>query len=128
MIGLWICLAMRDTYELMTYDIDTTSFVYEFNEDDIEQKLDINLNWLKEYKVLASLSNLEYERILLFHIVEGYQKEVKNKAEAYIEKLKQQFDDIDQYILRFEKDDNYMVIVSRNAKNIMDHLKERLIE
>lgn len=131
-IAFMLCIVMRDKYELMTYEIDTTTFVYEFVEDDIDKQLDMDVTWLKEYKVLSSLSNLEYERILLFHIEEGYLDQVKKKADAYVEKLQVQFPKQAKEIVantkKFEKDDNYIIVVSKNADTIIEKLKERLIE
>lgn len=132
LVAVIICLCIRDKYELMTYDIDTETFVYEFSEKEIEKELDMDVEWLKEYKVLSSLSNLEYERILLFHVEEGYMDQVKKKADAYTENLLNQFPEDVQEIMentkKFEKDDNYIIVISKNADTIIEKLKERLIE
>lgn len=131
-VAIVLCLCIRDKYELMTYEIDTETFVYEFSEKEIEKELDMDVEWLKEYKVLSSLSNLEYERILLFHVEEGYMDQVKKKADAYTENLLNQFPDDVQEIIentkKFEKDDNYIIVISKNADTIIEKLKERLIE
>lgn len=131
-VAIVLCLCIRDKYELMTYEIDTETFVYEFSEKEIEKELDMDVEWLKEYKVLSSLSNLEYERILLFHVEEGYMDQVKKKADAYTENLLNQFPDDVQEIIentkKFEKDDNFIIVVSKNADTIIEKLKERLIE
>lgn len=131
-VAIILCLCIRDKYELMTYEIHTETFVYEFSEKEIEKELDIDVEWLKEYKVLSSLSNLEYERILLFHVEEGYMDQVKKKADAYTENLLNQFPDDVQEIIentkKFEKDDNFIIVVSKNADTIIEKLKERLIE
>lgn len=131
-VAIILCLCIRDKYELMTYEIDTETFVYEFSEKEIEKELDMDVEWLKEYKVLSSLSNLEYERILLFHVEEGYMDQVKKKADAYVENLLIQFPDDVQEIMentkKFEKDDNYIIVISKNADTIIEKLKERLIE
>lgn len=131
-VAIILCLCIRDKYELMTYEIDTETFVYEFSEEDIEKKLDMDVEWLKEYKVLSSLSNLEYERILLFHVEEGFMDQVKKKADAYADNLQNQFPEYTQEIIqntkKFEKDDNYIIVVSKNADTIIEKLKERLIE
>lgn len=131
-VAVILCLIMRDQYELMTYEINTNTFVYEFSEDDLEKKLDMDVEWLKEYKVLSSLSNLEYERILLFHVKEGYMDQVKKQADVYVENLLNQFPDdalkMIQYTKKFEKDDNYIIVISKNADTIIEKLKERLIE
>lgn len=131
-IAVILCLCMRDKYELMTYEIDTKTFVYEFSDQDIEKKLDMDIGWLKEYKVLSSLSNLEYERVLLFHVNDHYMEQVKKKADAYIDNLQMQFVDEKQAIIqntkKFEKDDNYIIVVSENADTIIENIKERLIE
>lgn len=131
-VAIILCLCIRDKYELMTYEIDTETFVYEFSEKEIEKELDMDVEWLKEYKVLSSLSNLEYERILLFHVEEGYMDQVKKKADAYTENLLNQFPDDVQEIIentkKFEKDDNYIIVISKNADTIIEKLKERLIE
>lgn len=131
-VAIILCLCIRDKYELMTYEIDTETFVYEFSEKEIEKELDMDVEWLKEYKVLSSLSNLEYERILLFHVEEGYMDQVKKKADAYTENLLNQFPDDVQEIIentkKFEKDDNFIIVVSKNADTIIEKLKERLIE
>lgn len=130
--AICLCVYMRDKYELMTYEINTDSFVYEYTEDDLKKKMDMDVQWLKEYKVLSSLSNLEYERILLFHVQEGYMEEVKQKADVYIEALKQQFaneaEEMTKQTKKFEKGDNYIIVVSKNADTIMKKLKERLME
>lgn len=131
-VAVILCLCIRDKYELMTYEIDTETFVYEFSEKEIEKELDMDVEWLKEYKVLSSLSNLEYERILLFHVEEGFMDQVKKKADAYTENLLNQFPDDVQEITentkKFEKDDNYIIVISKNADTIIEKLKERLIE
>lgn len=131
-VAIILCLCIRDKYELMTYEIDTETFVYEFSEKEIEKELDMDVEWLKEYKVLSSLSNLEYERILLFHVEEGYMDQVKKKADVYTENLLNQFPDDVQEIIentkKFEKDDNYIIVISKNADTIIEKLKERLIE
>lgn len=132
LVAVILCLCIRDKYELMTYEIDTETFVYEFSEKEIEKELDMDVEWLKEYKVLSSLSNLEYERILLFHVEEGYMDQVKKKADAYTENLLNQFPEDVQEIMentkKFEKDDNYIIVISKNADTIIEKLKERLIE
>lgn len=131
-MAIILCLCIRDKYELMTYEIDTETFVYEFSEKEIEKELDMDVEWLKEYKVLSSLSNLEYERILLFHVEAGYMDQVKKKVDAYTENLLNQFpDDVEEMIQntkKFEKDDNFIIVVSKNADTIIEKLKERLIE
>lgn len=132
LVAVILCLCIRDKYELMTYEIDTETFVYEFSEKEIEKELDMDVEWLKEYKVLSSLSNLEYERILLFHVEAGYMDQVKKKVDAYTENLLNQFpDDVEEMIQntkKFEKDDNFIIVVSKNADTIIEKLKERLIE
>lgn len=129
-VTIVISISIYNRYELMDYDIDAESFVYEFSEEDIIKELDMDIDWLKDYKVLASLSNLEYERIMLFHVQEGYMEDVKRKVNAYIDTLKIQYSDdanqIEKQCVVFEKDDNYIIVISENANTIIKQLKERI--
>lgn len=124
-----ISVGIYNRYELMDYDIETKTFVYEFSEEDIIKKLDIDIDWLKDYKVLSSLSNLEYERIMLFCVQEGYMEDIKRKANDYLDALKIQFsddaDEIEKQCKVFAKDDIYIMVISQNANTIIKQLKER---
>lgn len=103
--------------------IDTQTFVYELQDKDIESKLSIKKEWLKEHYALSSLSQLENEHIFYFCVEDNKMKQVKAKVKAFCDKLHQQ--DPKLKWKEYEKEDVYIMVISVKANTIMEQLKKR---
>ncbi|NBK97228.1 MAG: DUF4358 domain-containing protein [Erysipelotrichia bacterium] len=127
-----ICLFLlyEHHHDLNNVQIDCDSFVYEYSEQDLAKQLQMEKKWLKSYKVLASLSNLEWERILVFQVEDGYMERVKERVERYLSTLKESHADslsqIEKHTQYYENEKFYIVIISKQASTIMKDIKERM--
>lgn len=131
MVVIFLIQMYDQKTKLISYYPDTTTFMYDMQKEELKEEIGIPEKWLYSYHVLSSLFLVSSERVLLFECKVDKKDEVIEKVHAYIEKLKKQFENSDeiQWINQYQEYTNdryYVVVISKNAKQIMDDIKRRM--